>query len=557
VHPIYELSDRITESVARHHPDDATMEGVSGFEDLMPDLSPDGAMQELHDLRNHRAEVDALPAAEDSRSANAARAASEYLDIQISGLEHGDHTRNLNSIACPVQNLRTVFDVMDKETAEGWQAVASRLHSVPSAFAGYRESLEEGRARGDVVARRQVEAAAKEAAVYGGDDSPLRQLPGELAEARIGDSSLGERVEDGVTKAVAAYSELVDYLQSTYLGSARDVDAVGPEMYERKARQFLGASLDPEDTYAWGWSEVERLRREMERITPDIKPDAGLAEIITFLTTDPDRASKNRDEFVDVMSSRLERAVTDLDGSVFDIPEPIRRVEVKIAPPGGSLGAYYVSPSEDFSRPGSVWYSLDRSEERIPYFSQVSTNYHEGFPGHHLQEGIRRYMGDQLTRLEATMIWYSGFGEGWALYAEQLMLELGYYEKPEYVFGKLAEEMLRACRVVIDIGSHLGYSIPRDQPFHPGEAWTFETGVEMLTDYATQTRAYAESEMTRYLGWPAQAISYKVGERIILQLREEMRRRLGSEFDLTAFHAKILGAGAVGLDQVRDVVVEA
>ena len=230
---------------------------------------------------------------------------------------------------------------------------------------------------------------------------------------------------------------------------------------------------------------------------------------------------------------------------------------MKIAPPGGFLGAYYISPTEDFSRPGSVWYALDPSEERVPYFAQVSTNYHEGFPGHHLQEGIRRYMGDQLTRLETTMIWYSGFGEGWALYAEQLMLELGYYEKPEYVFGKYAEEMLRACRVVIDIGSHLGYSIPNDQPFHPGDAWTFETGVEMLTDYATQTRAYAESEMTRYLGWPAQAISYKVGERIILELREEMRRRLGSEFDLTAFHAKILGAGAVGLDQVRDVVVEA
>jgi uncharacterized protein (DUF885 family) len=557
VHPIYELSERITESVARHHPDEATMEGVTGFEDLMPDLSPAGALQELHDLRNFRAEVDALPATEDSRSANAARAASEYLDIHISALEHGDYMRNLNSISSPIQDLRTVFDVMDKETVEGWQAVASRLHAIPGAFAGYQESLEEGRARGDVVARRQVEAAAKEGAVYAGDDSPLRRLPQELAEASISDPTLGGRIDDGVAMATAAYAELVDYLNSSCIPAAREDDAVGAEIYERKASQFLGATIDLEDTYAWGWSEVERLRTEMIRLASDIKPDADIAEIIEFLKTDPARSSKDRDEFVDVMTARLTQAVTDLDGSVFNIPEPVRRVQVRIAPPGGFLGAYYISPTEDFSRPGSVWYALDPSEERVPYFAQVSTNYHEGFPGHHLQEGIRRYMGDQLTRLETTMIWYSGFGEGWALYAEQLMLELGYYEKPEYVFGKYAEEMLRACRVVIDIGSHLGYSIPDDQPFHPGDAWTFETGVEMLTDYATQTRAYAESEMTRYLGWPAQAISYKVGERIILELREEMRRRLGSEFDLTAFHAKILGAGAVGLDQVRDVVIEA
>lgn len=557
MHAIYELSDRITESVAKHHPDDATMEGVAGYEHLMPDLSPDGALQELHDLRNFRAEIDALPPLADPRSANAARAATEFLDLEISGIEHGDHTRNLNSIACPVQDLRMVFDVMDKKSHQGWEAVADRLDAVPEAFAGYRRSLEQGRSDGNVVARRQAEAAATEGAVYAGEDSALRLLADEMTAAGLEDPSLHERVEAGVAKATAAYGELVGYLRSTYLPSAREEDAVGPDLYERKARHFLGADLDAEDTYAWGWSEVARLRSEMAHIAPEIVADAGMTEVIEFLSTDPGRASKDRDEFVAVMTARLEEAVEDLDGSVFDIPEPVRKVQVNISPPGGFLGAYYIAPSEDFSRAGSVWFSLPPDENQVAYYAQVSTNYHEGFPGHHLQEGIRRAMGDQLTRLETTMIWYPGFGEGWALYAEQLMLELGYYEKPEYVFGKLAEEMLRACRVVIDIGSHLGYTIPVDQPFHPGEGWNFDTGVEMLTSYATQTPAYAASEMTRYLGWPAQAISYKVGERIILGLREEARRRLGSGFDPIAFHAKILGAGAVGLDHVSDVVREA
>ena len=135
------------------------------------------------------------------------------------------------------------------------------------------------------------------------------------------------------------------------------------------------------------------------------------------------------------------------------------------------------------------------------------------------------------------------------------MRDLGYLEKPDYVFGLLAAQMLRACRIAIDIGCHLGLPIPSAQPFHPGEAWTFETATEMLEDYATLSSDYAASEVTRYLGWPAQAISYKVGERVIAGLRDELQARQGEAFDLKDFHSRVLGSGPVGLGLLREIVL--
>ena len=134
------------------------------------------------------------------------------------------------------------------------------------------------------------------------------------------------------------------------------------------------------------------------------------------------------------------------------------------------------------------------------------------------------------------------------------MDELGFLDQPMYVLGYLAASMLRACRVVIDIGCHLGLSIPEDAPFHPGEAWRFELAVEMLTEYAFLDHAYADSEVTRYLAWPGQAITYKIGEQAIVDLREERLHEQGDAFDMKAFHADVLAAGAIGLDLLADAV---
>jgi uncharacterized protein (DUF885 family) len=548
---IYELSSAIVDEQVEASPLLATFLGLPGYDHLWDDFSVDGRRAAADLLRDQLARVQALPVTGDRWAALGTRVAAEALEDRLAWHDADEAFRDLNSIDSPLQHVREVFDHMAKDGAEAWGNITGRLEGLGTALAGYRELLEAGRSRGMAVARRQVIEGARQARNFAGDGSPFVDLAAAPDLAAVGDDALASRVADGAAAARAAYADLADYLESVYLPSAVESDAVGEERYVSLARQFLGEEIDPHAAYEWGWDEIARLRARMDAVGEEILPGAPLAEVLSLLQTDPERAAHSQDEFRDLMQERLQEALDDLDGVHFDVPEQIRRVDVKMAPPGGSLGAYYVSPSEDFSRAGSVWWSKG-NKQIIPLFDEVSTAYHEGFPGHHLQNGLQMTAGDRITRLQKLLIWYSGSGEGWALYAEDLMDELGYLEKPDYVMGKLASEMLRACRVAIDIGSHLELPIPGGQPFHPGERWTFETGVEMLDDYAAQDHDISVSEINRYLGWPGQAISYKVGQQAIRDLRAEAQQDLGPAFDLKAFHARLLEIGAPGLSVVRE-----
>jgi len=475
---------------------------------------------------------------------------------ELAWYDADEHLIELNSISCPVQDIREIFDHMDTSTAAGWGNVASRLEGLGGALAGYRELLEAGRGRGMSVARRQVVEAARQAGNHGGAASFFNTLERTASSSGVADDAAVARIQAGAAGACAAYGEFAHYLETEYLPSALDADGVGEERYVRLARRFLGADLEPHATYEWGWEEVGRIRAAMEAVAAEIIPGGSLGEALHVLQTEAARSAHSQGEFRDLMQERLDVALAQLEGVHFEVPEQIRRVDVKMAPPGGSLGAYYVSPSEDFARPGSVWWSKG-DKQVIPLFDEVTTAYHEGFPGHHLQSGLQMTAGDKVSRLQKLLVWYSGSGEGWALYAEDLMHELGYLEKPDYVMGKLAAEMLRASRVVIDIGSHLDLPIPAGQPFHPGERWSFDLGVEMLEDYAASDHDSSVSEMNRYLGWAGQAISYKVGQKAIHDLRAEEHRRLGKRFDLRAFHARLLEIGSTGLTVMRDHMAEA
>jgi uncharacterized protein (DUF885 family) len=310
-------------------------------------------------------------------------------------------------------------------------------------------------------------------------------------------------------------------------------------------------TIDPEETYDWGWSEVRRLREEMEKTAADIDPGKTIGEVIEMLDTDPARAAATRQDFVDFVSGIQDQAIAHLSGEHFDVPEELQTVTVNIAPTGGSLGAWYNSPTEDFSRPGSIWYAPGE-REAIPYWQEVSTAYHEGFPGHHLQVGTAVAQRERLSRFHRSVIWYSGSGEGWALYAERLMDELGYFEKPEYRLGLLASQLFRSIRVVVDIGCQLELAIPDNAPLHAGDTWDYERAVDYMNHVGLQARDVAVSEVKRYLGWWGQAISYKVGEREILAMRE--RARGAESFDLKGFHRRMLNAGAIRLDHLWQVM---
>jgi uncharacterized protein (DUF885 family) len=401
------------------------------------------------------------------------------------------------------------------------------------------------------VAERQVRAAVEQCRVSASNKSRLSRLLDDYEE-RHNNGALLTRLEVAVTDSRRAFSDFGDYLADTYATDAAERDAVGSERYVRAAYEFLGTSIDPVATYEWGWEQVAQLATRMRAVAEQISPGASLDEVDKLLKTDPARTMATSGDLAGFVQARLDDALERLAGTHFDVPDEIRTLNVNIAPPGSSLGAYYVGPSEDFTRPGTVWWSLP-PEGPYPVFDEVSTAYHEGFPGHHLQVGVQVSLSDRLSRLHRLWVWKPGSGEGWALYAERLMNELGFFERPDYVFGWLSGQMLRACRVVIDIGSHLELPIPHGQSFHPGEEWTFDIAVEMLQRYAAQGRAYAQSEVTRYLGWPGQAISYKVGEKVILDIRDEMMKRPGS--DPRTFHARLLEVGPVGLDLLRSEVL--
>lgn len=547
---IFDLSDAATDQLAAIDPIIATYQGIAGHDDRWPDYSPAGAavVRQFHtDLRDAATACDTP----DSSHVLAQRVLVEYCDPIIRYHETGGQHFELNTIESPHQLLRFVYGSMPDDTVDAWRSIIARVGTVDVALEGYRATLEEGRQAGHVVSRRQVLSVIEQGAGASGESSSFNDLRARLADSPVEDTEIAAALDDAIVRARQAFAGFNQYLEQVYLPSASPKDAVGEERYLQSAEMFLGTRLDAHATYRWGWDEVERLWAEMRSACARIDPTVEPTEVLERLSTDPTYAATGRDDFIATMRARQEQALSSLDGVHFEVPEQIRSIDVQIAPPGGSLGAYYVGPSEDFNRQGSVWYQID-GKEHFPLFGEVTTAYHEGFPGHHLQVGVQLSLGEQLSRFHRSVVWYPGSGEGWALYAEHLMGELGYLERPEYVVGLLSSQLLRASRVAIDIGVHLELPIPDDVSFHPGEEWTFEIARELLTDRAFLVSDVAHSEILRYFGWPGQAIAYKVGEGAILELRDEWRAA-GND-DLKLFHSTVLSAGSVGLDLLRSHV---
>jgi uncharacterized protein (DUF885 family) len=544
---VFEISDRFTEQWADLAPLSATMFGIAGRDHLGADFSPDGhaARADLYratrdELRPHLEDTDPV-------QARSATVLLGWLDSRIEDFESALWARDLNHIASPFQSMQDVFDVMPKAGPEDWAAIASRLRAFDEMLEGYRRSLAVGVQSGETAAARQTRSVIEQVEATVGEDSRFVVFPGQAAAA----GADVEEVTAAVDQARSALSEFAVWLSEGYLPVSNPEDGVGEELYLRGVDRFLGMSIDLDETYEWGWSEVHRLRAGMEVTAGDIDPDRSIAEVIELLETDPARSAATREEFVAFVSALQEQAIARLDGEHFEVHPALKTVTVSMAPPGGSLGAWYVGPSEDLRRPGSIWYAPGE-RERLPYWQEVSTAYHEGFPGHHLQVGTAVVERERLSRFERAVVWYSGSGEGWALYAERLMDELGFFEKPEYRLGLLASQLFRATRVVVDIGCHLGKRIPDDAPLHAGDLWGYEQAVDYMDEIGLQARDMAESEVKRYLGWWAQAISYKVGEREILDIRDQAMREAGKGFDRKDFHRRMLEGGSIRLDQLRE-----
>ncbi|MFM7270776.1 MAG: DUF885 domain-containing protein [Actinomycetes bacterium] len=553
---IHEIADGYVATYAALDPTGATQAGIDEHSTRLTDHSPDGIAARSDLARaTRRAVLEAEPANERDRVA--AEYLAERLGAQLALEELGEGFRALSVLGGPIQETRMVFDAMAREDRDDWEAVALRLGEVPASLASARAALEEGRARRIVAARRQAAGVARQAAAWAGLEGTqpffTRLVAGYDAWSvgRAGDPSLRAALAAGADAASAAFAETVEYLERTYLPDADPHDAVGTDRYEAWSQYYNGTAHDLDEAYAWGWEELHRIEDAMRAVCASILPGASIDETMAHLDADPAGSIEGEDAFRAWLQDLLDRSVSELHGRHFDIPERVRRVEAMIAPPGGGAAMYYTVPSEDFSRPGRTWYPT-QGMNRFPTWGEVSTCYHEGVPGHHLQCGLVVDLGDALTRFQRTIGWNSGHGEGWALYAERLMGELGYLAEPAHELGMLRAHALRAVRVIIDIGMHLELRVPATEPGIGGEVWTPALGLRFADEHAHLPPHQLGFEVDRYLGEPGQAISYKLGERVWLDARADARRRHGAEFDLRAWHAYALDLGPLGLDLLAE-----
>ncbi len=553
---IDELADRYVDEWAELNPTGATAAGIAGYDDRTDDLSPEGFAAQAELIRRTVNELDVIEPEHESEQV-AKEAMLERLGLELTRLDTGFAATEVSVISSGLHGLRMVLDLMPTEGEQAVSNIATRLNAFPIALAQYRRTLLEGVDQGLVSARAQLVAVAEQCDAWTDPDRDnfFHGLVDRLGRSGTGavSGALAADLRKGADAATAATADFGRFLRDELAPRGRDKEAAGPERYALASQYFLGAKVDQEETYLWGFEELHRLEREMAAVSAVIAGSgATVDQAVATLDADPARNIPGKERFREWMQELSDRAISELGGVHFDIEPPARKLECCLTPTSDG-GIYYTGPSEDFSRPGRMWWAVPEGQETFSTWREVTTVYHEGVPGHHLQISQTLLRAGSLNRWRRLLAWCSGHGEGWALYAERLMDELGYLTDPGDRLGMLDAQALRACRVIVDIGMHLELEIPRDNPFgfHPGERWTPELGWEFLRGHCRMPEEVLRFEWKRYLGWPGQAPSYKVGERIWLQARDEAKQRKGSDFDLKAFHRDALDLGALGLDPLR------
>ena len=566
--PAFAFSDLLVEEQSGASPILATYHGVPGHDHRLDDFSPPASDSRHAQTLEWLADLDRLPV-HDEADRLAVAVMRERLGCEVALHDAGEHLRDINVLGSPLQAVRNVFTLMPTAGDDDWRTVAARLEQVPWSLGTLRAAYAEGIARGVVAARRQVLGAADVAAICAG------AMPGpsgatdpwfeSFAASYSGDDAeLAERLRAAAAGATAAYADLATWLREVYAPAASETDGVGRERYVVNARVYLGSDLDPEETYAWAWGELAGITHRMVTCAQRLYGGVTPVEAQARLDIDPAHTIEDAEQARAWLQQVTDETTASFDGRFFDIPPQMLRCEAVLAPPGAAAAPYYTGPSEDFSRPGRTWLPVI-GEARFRTWWLLSVWHHEAVPGHHLQIGYARTQNERLSRFQRLST-VSGHAEGWALYAERLMDELGYYSDPADELGFLSNQALRALRVIVDIGLHLGLAVPADADpvllddvdgLAPGVVWTPELARAFLQVRGLQTPGFAASEVDRYLGLPGQAICYKVGERHWVTARARAEEAAGAAFDLKAWHMRALALGSVGLGVLDDELTRA
>jgi uncharacterized protein (DUF885 family) len=548
---IDQIAEDWVTTLAELDPTIATWIGIPGKLDEYADLSPAGHARGMQESKKVLARLVAATEVDDVDWVTRTDLVNELTLAQESN-DAGLWMRDVNVIESPAQRIRDILDLMPTDTEQNWADIAGRLSNLPKAIDGYIETLTLGIQNGVTPAKRQVREVIEQARKHAAADGFFHNFTGSasLADERPVPDSLKADLARGAAVSAAAYEKLGDFMHDVLLPAAQNEDGVGREMYGLMSRQFLGAKIDLDETYEWGIEELARMTAEQERIAHEIKPGATVAEAIEILDTDPARKLHGTVALREWMQQLSDRAVAELSATHFDIPDPIKRLECRIAPTQEG-GIYYTAPSDDFSRAGRMWWSVPVGVTEFNTWRETTTVYHEGVPGHHLQIGQAVYNRAKLNTYRRQLAGTSGHAEGWALYAERLMEDLGYLDDPGDRLGMLDGQRMRAARVVLDIGVHLG------KPKLQGSGkWDWDYALDFMGKNVNMSPEFVRFEVNRYFGWPGQAPSYKVGQRIWEQIRDEYRAAEGADFNIKEFHRKALDLGGVGLDTLKAAMLK-
>ncbi|MGN6300291.1 MAG: DUF885 domain-containing protein [Angustibacter sp.] len=537
---VTQVADRLLAELAPVDPEAAQALGVEPAV-VMPALAPQDFQRRDDARRSALAALATATVANDKERVLQAVMA-ERLGSELALDESGFTRALLAPLATPVHQVREVFDNLPHESPADWERVADHLALVPSALQAYRETLRESAARGHVVAARQVAVMADQCErwVDTGRDDFYRRLA-----AQAPDPASLAALADGASSATVEFAR---FLRGELLAQAPLTDAVGRDRYLVTSRAFLGDDVDLDETYAFGWDELARLTDEMQTVARELGA-GSIEEASTRLDDDPAVQLSSPPQLLEWLQGRVDEVAEAIDGTHFDLPPIARRPECRISPTTSGV-MYYAPPDAGFTRPGRIWWAPP-AEGTSYTWREVTTVHHEGVPGHHLQISVS--MAEPgIHAWQRSMGHVHGYVEGWAHYAERLCDELGLLRTPGERLGMLYGQRWRAARIVIDMGLHLDLPIPPDNGFTDATHWTPKLGADVLRRAAGADATTARFEVDRYLGWPAQALAFRVGARLWREVRRNAER--SPDFELKDFHMRALRLGPMGLAPLRSLL---
>ncbi|MGC5221048.1 DUF885 domain-containing protein [Micromonospora sp. DT81.3] len=551
---VWAIADGYVAALAVHEPDAAQALGRDNGP-LLADIGPAWLLERYALQRRTLADLDALPPAAGDETLRAAL--RERVERERLLFDTGFTTRLVAGLASPVHLIRYSFEGAQLTPDAASVRLVARLRAVPRAIGQYIDTLRWSRAQGlagrfsgtGVAPVRQIDTLAAQVEAWAADDwfGSLTVLEGADAAHRADFRAAAE-------EANTALRGLTEFLREDLRPSAPTADGVGEAVYGDLAAAMLGARIDVADTYAFGWRELERLTDEATLLASPLggtgaDPVRSAADI---LDSDPRYRLEGIDAIREWLTLRVHETIDAVSGTAFDLPPAVRDVECIVSP--SSAGVVYYTPSPpDGSEPGRIVWTIPSGVPAAATWQEVSSVHHEGVPGHHL-EHVMNASNLGLHPWQRHLCHIHGYAEGWAHYAEQLADELGLIRDDAERLGLVLGQIWRAVRIVADIGLHTGWGIPSNTLIDDVE-WTPEVARRLLVERALVEPALARFEVDRYLGWPGQALAFKVGARLWHDARDAWAAERGDAFTLRDFHREALGFGPMGLGPLRRLLL--